>query len=89
MQKTLQQIKDQVAQRMGFGNWKRFEQFVKPTSAIVDEVSILYANDKLDEAKHNVSLRETNVYTTPDTDTGFSQGIEAAIETIDSLKDKI
>jgi len=43
MKQTLQQVKDQVAQRMGFGNWKRFEQFVKPTSAIVDEVAKLYA----------------------------------------------
>jgi len=47
---TLQQCKDQIAQRMGFKNWKRFETYVKPTSAIVDEVAILFASEKIKEA---------------------------------------
>lgn len=46
----------------------------------------LFANQKLDEAKHLVSLQETKVYTTPDIDKGFSQGIDAAMESILSLK---
>lgn len=47
---SLVKIKDQVAQRMGFCNWKRFISFVNPTDDIVDEVARLYANDKLDQA---------------------------------------
>lgn len=47
--KTLQECKNQVAQRMGFSNWKRFEQYVKPTSDIVDEVATLYAEEKVKE----------------------------------------
>lgn len=55
----------------------------------MNDYAKLYANQKLEEAKQAVSLRETNVYSTPDLDSGFSQGIDAATETILSLKEEI
>lgn len=63
--------------------------FVFATQTQAIKAMKLYANQKLDEAKFNVSLRETNVYSTPDIDQGFADGIEAAIESIELLKDKI
>jgi len=48
-----------------------------------------YAKAVLDEAKFNISLRETNEYTTPDTETGFCDGITAAMESIQLIKDSI
>lgn len=48
-----------------------------------------YAKAVLEEAKFNISLRETNEYTTPDTETGFCDGIAAAMESIDLLKKEL
>lgn len=61
--------------------------FVFATQTQAIKAMKLYANAKLDEAKRSVSLRETNVYTTADIDDGFQQGLEAAMETIESTKD--
>jgi len=40
---------------MGFSNWKRFILYVKPTSEIVDEIAMKYANAKLEEAAENLN----------------------------------
>lgn len=48
-----------------------------------------YAKAVLDEAKFNVSLIETNEYTTPDTETGFCDGIAAAMESMELIRKEI
>ncbi|MNK65791.1 hypothetical protein D3C87_850940 [compost metagenome] len=91
---TLEKIKDQVANRMGFSNWKRFVLFCKPTPEIVDEVAKLYANQKLDEAAEKATLaierdgkpilRNQLAYFADDMD-----HVEVDKQSILSLKDKV
>ncbi|RQO79146.1 hypothetical protein DBR40_05345 [Pedobacter sp. KBW01] len=92
--KSLEQVKDQVANRMGFASWKRFCLFCKPTPEIVDEVAKLYANRKLDEAAEKATLaierggklilRKQLAYFADDMD-----HVEVDKQSILSLKDKV
>jgi len=89
--KTLREIKDEHAKELGFTDFEEMfsEALHTGVDYCVDAIATKYANQKLDEAKHLVSLQETKEYTTPEIDKGFEQGITAAMESIISLRNNI
>ena len=76
---------------------KTAEEYLKiwqgDVAVISKDIAIIamkeYATAVLDEAKFNISLRETNVYTTPDIDAGFERGIDAAMECVNLIKERL
>lgn len=86
---TLEQIKDIVANRQGFTNWKRFILFCKPTPAIVDEIAKLYANQKLDEAKSKSFIFSEGTFDEEDKSFKTIDVSVVEVSVLDSLKDKV
>ncbi len=99
--KTLEQIKDEVARKKGFSDWKdllKYQLNLGLISRDMDEAAKLYANAKLEEAaerlKHSDGGRYGCTYGDTEHDSisayfGYNEAIVDAKQSIINLKDKV